>query len=196
MDDSPDTLFFQHRFPSLVSDFDDSPPLFRPPQGLIGSSPCLQALEMINCWRPLSVDTPTLKVVSSGCIVALDETNTSDGELIQWLRCRQSLVSLPSAYFTISLGVDNTVNPISMENLKELTPRNVGSFVVSRYLQYPSIGTGTTLRTAPFTQMAWSDRWSRTTTAMDRSGGSVPSLVAYRKWRTSRYPELQCCGPS
>lgn len=124
---------------------------------------------MINCWRPLSVDTPTLKVASLGCIVALDETSISDGELIQWLRCRQSLVSQPSAYFTISLCADNTVNPISMESLNELTLRNVGSFVASRYLQYPSIATGTTLRIAPFIQLAWSDRRPWTTTAMDRS---------------------------
>ena len=197
IDDVLNTPLFYQWFPNLESlrwscrRFGDGPPPFRLPQGLFQPLlPRLQRLEMINCWGLESVDTPVLKVVSIECTLPLAETSISSDEVIRWLRRRPSLVSLSLANVTITLGADNTINPLSMEYLKELTLRNVDSLVASRYLRCPSIGTATTLRIAPFTQWAWVDRLPVAITATDCSGGSVSSLMGLydglaleRAWR-------------
>ena len=184
MEDILNTPFFLKSFPNLESlrwscrHLDGTVPTFKLPQKLFGSSlPRLQKLSMVNCWGLLLTDTPMLKVLSVECTAQVTRTEISANQLVQPLRRRQSLASLSFTSYHITSDTNNPPDPVSMENLKEITLQNVESRDVFRYLQYPSINTITTLRIAPSIQGAWADGWSVGVTATDGLGGAVSILV-------------------
>ena len=152
--------------------------MFMLPEKLFGSSlPRLQKLSMIDCWGLGVTDTPALKAMSLECTGEADRAKIYSQHLVNWLRRRQSLVSLSFTGCHIVPDAKGTPNPVSMKKLKEIVLRNVDDGVVSRYVRCPSMGTITTLRIAPLTQVTWADSSTVSLTATDGLGGSISTVV-------------------
>ena len=175
--------FFFESFPNLESlrwscrDFGEIS-TFSLPRKLFGSSlPRLQKLSMVDCWGLGVTDTPALKAMSLECTGEADRAKIYSQHLVNWLRRRQSLVSLSFTGCHIVPDAKGTPNPVSMKKLKEIVLRNVDVGVVSRYVRCPSMGTITTLRIAPLTQVTWADSSTVSLTATDGLGGSISTVV-------------------
>ena len=150
--------------------------MFMLPEELFGSSlPRLQKLSMIDCWGLGVTDTPALKAMSLKGVSSMFRTKISVEHLADWLRRRQSLVSL--SLTGCHIVPDAKGSPVSMKKLKELVLRSVYGEDMLRYIRCPSIGRITTLRIAPFRQVPWADSSTVSLTATDGLGGSILTLV-------------------
>ena len=188
MEDIINTPFFFGPFPNLESlrwscryfgRMDGGFPMFMLPEELFGSSlPRLQKLSMIDCWGLGVTDTPALKAMSLKGVASMFRTKISAEHLINWLRRRQSLVSLSLTRCRVVPDAESTLGPVSMKKLKELVLRNVDGEDMPRYIRCPSIGRITTLRVAPFTHVTWADSSTVSLTATDGLGGSISILVS------------------
>lgn len=184
MGDILETPFFLKAFPNLESlrwscrHIDDAITPFSLPRELFGPSlPRLQKLSMVNCYGPLSTDTPVLKVMSVECVAVNYHIEIFAAHLVHSLNRQQSLISLSLANCYIIPEAEPFSYPVSMKDLKEITLRHTDSAAVFRLIQCPSIGTFTTLRITPATQGIWIDDVSVNLTATDSFGRSVSTLV-------------------